>query len=181
MIEANQVRDQTFCKQLFGRLKLLSGALYETRTNFLLSFYGTAFDARTDCFAVISMPEEVFGRPNTLTPTQYMVYREAKFVLDSDSTEYDALNEIWPVLHEKIEGSFGVYRLAEIASVNANAREQILKCHDHLLEAYAHLMYLLSADKYCAAQLLGEDEIRHTRKIVDSILASYDLLTPHTQ
>lgn len=155
-----------FTKELEHR----SERLFYTRVDAMMGFYKSVFDDHPDCAEIIGKRAD--GR--LASPTLYMVYREARFVLDSDPSERERL-------HDLVQSDLDPKRSAEMLALNINARWQVIKCQDRLAELALEISRLIDSDQYEAATRLFYTELVNVDVTFNAIIDSYNQLAlqPH--
>jgi len=169
--------DHEVMKLYINELTELSRRMFYERVDALMDFYGSVFDGRSDCAEFIVMPAD---RP-MITPTVCMVYREARFVLDSDSSENNELYKIWLRLHDQVKDALDPKALEKIEELNTRTRQCILYCRNKVMETESELVRLLKVGKDGEARILAHLTIAEIEEAFDSIIASYSdfTLQPH--
>lgn len=162
-----------FTKELEER----SQKLFYARVDAMMGFYRSIFDDRPDCIEIIGTPAN--GR--VISPTLYMVYREARFVLDSDPSERERLDADWTFLHIKVQGDLNPEHTAKMLALNTNARWQVVKCQDRLADLVRQVSELIGVGDYDEASRLFDIELAVVDETFDKIIDSYNQLAlqPH--
>lgn len=172
-INRGQELIEAFTKELEQR----SQKLFYARVDAMTALYRTVFDDRPDCIEIIGTPAD--GR--VISPTLYMVYREARFVLDSDPSERERLDADWTFLHIKVQGDLNPEHTSKMLALNTNARWQVVKCQDRLADLVRQLSELIGSGEYDEARRLFDAELLVVDRTFDAIIDSYNQLAlqPH--
>lgn len=172
-INRGQELIEAFTKELEQR----SQKLFYARVDAMMGFYGSIFDDRPECAEIIGTPADGRAVPLTI----YMVYREARFVLDSDPSERERLDADWTFLHIKVQDDLDPEHSAKMLALNTNARWQVIKCQDRLADLNRQLSELISSGQYDEAMRLFDIDLAVVDQTFDKIIDSYNQLAlqPH--
>lgn len=158
----------------------LGSNLFEKRYDQLAKFYGTVFDGRPDCEALINVPNRF--PTSTTKATMYMMYLEARFSLNSHSLEDSMLGAKWNRLHSLIcddlpaESHLNVESLQWAADMNRDARQQILACQERAKAVIPIVFGYLNQGEYNEAKQRGDAVITYIKQEFEYCIDSYELL-----
>jgi len=166
---ADSVHAQKLIQHFDEELRKRSQKLFCARVDANKVFYRTIFDDYPDCAEIIGTPED--GRQ--VAPTVYMIYREARFVLDSDASLSDQLDQDWAFLHVKVQDKLNPELSTRMARLNKAARWRVIACRDRLVDLMPRLEALLELRQYDEAESRFNEELVHIDQTFDAIIASY--------
>lgn len=167
-------RSQELTRCFIEKLTQQSIRLFSARVEMLSEFYRDVFDYHPICARIIGTP----SGGQQVSPTTYMIYREARFVLDSDASESHRLDLDWAFLHVKVQDELNPKLSVKMAGLNYWARLQVIKCQERMGELAPQLATLLEARRYDEAQCRFWHELLHVDQTFDEIITSYNLLAP---
>lgn len=124
-------------------LSRISTEVFFVRENALSKMYQNYFDDCPRCAAVIDVPAE----QSHLTPTVYMIAREASFGEYTGAAASDQLDKIWEELHRLISDKVHPAISAGMARRNTRARHLIINGRDLRHEAYQEYSVLIDAGR----------------------------------
>lgn len=171
----DKFRDRELAKYYVGQLTYLSTQLFAKRCDILTSFYGDVFDDDPSCIRLIDAPRD---RPG-VTPTMYMVYREARFVLDSPRKDNTDLIMVWHLLHMQIRDEISPAVTAQMARHNACVRQHIMARNSDVQDFMPKMQTMLDAGKYKKVTQHGHNLLASVKYTFDSIIDSYSDLALH--
>lgn len=164
----DEAENQTVVNNFNDDLTRLSQDLFCNRADILMRFYGDVFDSNRKCVELIAMPTA----NGKLTPTLYMLHREAKFVLDADPDESIELDRLWLMLHMLVRDRINESALANMATLNTDARRQVLQCKDYMMDSIPALFSMLETH-HKRAKRYAKDVVKEISQTFDGIVASY--------
>ena len=166
--DVNIVRNEEFMSFYIREFKQLSALVFYGRADVLMKFYDKAFDRHPDCAMLISEHVSV----PMMSPTSYMIWRECRFVLDSEPTEAEMLDDLWVQLHALITNERNQYALAAMEAAHTNARRQIVRCRTEILSAIPECLALLDTH-FLQARRFADGVVADARQMLMSAINSY--------
>lgn len=171
----NAAKNEEFMRYYVGEFRRLNEELFNARSEIVSDFYGTIFDKNMECGRLICQPPT-----RVVSPTSYMVWREAKFNLDmdSDSAEAEHLDGLWGRLHEMIADERNKGALAAMAAAHADAKRRIIECQADVFAAVIECAGLLENERqFVQARRFADGVIAETEQKLKLIVNSYPHLT----
>lgn len=157
----------------YEALRQESIQLFAERWDALMNAYGETLFDTPECAAIINVPADRQG----VTPTRYMAYLEARFVLGCDPSENDELMRLWAHLYEHAKAGMGVDAASMLAARNTLARHAIMDCQRQVNTTFAVMTKLLDAGRRQRANRAASRTLKHVRRTFRGIAASYTQLT----
>lgn len=164
----NSMRNERFMSFYIDEFKRLSAQLFYGRADVMLQFYGKAFDRHRETANLINGPASL----RVLSPTMYIVCREAKFVLDSELSEAEELDSLWAQFHALVATERNRYALAAMEAAHTNARRQIVRCRSEIMSAIPECLALLD-NQFAQARRFADGVIADAEQMLQSAINSY--------
>lgn len=171
---AGPSRNQRLIGFYMDQLTQWSVNLFDGRVDALTSFYGDCFDGCETCSVIVDVPAVLAAKG--VTPSVYMIYREAKFVLDSDELESERLDRVWVQLHAHLATGHthrNALELDRMERRNTEVRRRVLAVRDAILTNGIRLSAHLDHDQYTRARKLGDDVLHDIVAELEEIIDSY--------
>ncbi len=173
--ESRDTMARKMTAQFMSRIKGISINLYAEREDVLCRHIHGVFDSDPAFAAIVAVPADM----PSVRPTAYMVYREARFVLDSDYLDDAALAETWRKLYAAMPMDSNRQRLLALDTLNATARQRITECKHMIMDAVPEFFGKLALDKYEDAGRFADEICLSAERTAAEIIKSYSYLAQH--